>query len=457
MVTNITPLPPAPVRGSTEATFSATANAFVAALPTMVSEINAAGDDIELAVTAAQLAETNAETAEVNAETAEAGAVGAANFKGEWSSLVGALAIPATVSHSSVVWLLKANLADVTASEPTLVNTDWIALTQPIVTGSIALTSEFELEGDDASIGMLVGLYSNGKVRAIKNHPGEIAFNAATSTFVCNIALSSTLSIKVYRDESDGNKVKAILSSIAGRKETLIGTPTTIASTSATYIHADKIDANNIIIVYQDTSDSSQGKAIAVNIAANVFTLGTPAVFNAGTSTYCKVAVLSTAKAVIVYRDEGNSNYGVANTVAISGLVLTPATEVNFKTAAVLSRSGSLDDQSRHCCGRTFPSQECSNRSDNTFSFDRHNICGCLRVKFFALRKACDELLRDNNSGHRIAYSSKCNISGIMSVNSNTSHRHRKKCYRFELRLLLDYRQHDGNDNCQFLKCCFPF
>ena len=46
MVTTITPLPPAPVRGGTEATFSATANAFVAALPTMVSEINAAGDEM---------------------------------------------------------------------------------------------------------------------------------------------------------------------------------------------------------------------------------------------------------------------------------------------------------------------------------------------------------------------------------------------------------------------------
>jgi hypothetical protein len=205
-----------------------------------------------------------------------------------------------------------------------------------VQTGSIALTSEFEVEGDNIDVGMLVGLYSNGKVRAIKNHPGEVTFAAATATFVNDIALTSTLSIKVYRDESDGNKVKAILCSIAGRKQTVIGTPTTIASTSATYIHADKIDANNIIIVYQDTSDSSQGKAVVVNIAANVITAGTPAVFNAGTSTYCKVAVLTTEKAVIVYRDEGNSNYGVANTVAIAGLVLTPATEVNFKTAAVL-------------------------------------------------------------------------------------------------------------------------
>jgi hypothetical protein len=303
---------------------------------TFTTEVNAAGAYIDLQVADAEDSATDAALSETNAALSEDAAVGAANYKGPWASLSGPLAIPASVSHTGVVWLLKSSLANVTASQPSLVNTDWIALTQPVQTGSIALTSEFTVEGDNIDVGMLVGLYSNGKVRAIKNHPGEVTFAAATATFVNDIALSSTLSIKVYRDESDGNKVKAILCSIAGRKQTVIGTPTTIASTSATYIHADKIDANNIIIVYQDTSDSSQGKAVVVNIAANVITKGTPAVFNAAVTTYCKVAVLTTAKAVIVYRDEGNSNYGVANTVAIAGLVLTPATEVNFKTTAVL-------------------------------------------------------------------------------------------------------------------------
>jgi hypothetical protein len=332
----ITPLPTAPRRGDAPATFSTNANAWVASLGTFTTEANAAGAYIDQAVLDADADRVAAEAAKVDAENAEAGATSAANYKGEWSSLTGPLAIPASVAHSGAVWMLVDSLADVTASEPTLVNTDWIALTQPISASSSALISEFTLEGDSANVGDLVGLYSNGKVKVIKNHPGELAQNAVTSTFVNAISLSSTLGISVYRDESDGNKVKAQLYSIAGRKLTNVGTPETIANTSATYIHADKIDANNIIIVYQDTSDSSQGKAVVVNIAANVLTIGTPVPFNAAVTTYCKVAVLTTTKAVIVYRDEGNSNYGVANTVAISGLVLTPATEVNFKTAAVL-------------------------------------------------------------------------------------------------------------------------
>lgn len=41
-----------------------------------------------------------------------------ANFKGEWASLVGALARPATVLHAGKFWVLLSNLADVAAAEP---------------------------------------------------------------------------------------------------------------------------------------------------------------------------------------------------------------------------------------------------------------------------------------------------------------------------------------------------
>lgn len=332
----ITPLPTAPRRGDAPATFSSNANAWVAALGTFTTEVNASGAYIDQAVLDADADRVAAEAAKVDAENAEAAAVAAANYKGPWSSLSGPLAIPASVAHNGTVWMLVSSIGNVAASEPTPVNSDWIALTVPIETGSNALISEFELEGDSANVGDLVGLYSNGKVRVVKNHPGETTFASVTATFVNSIALSTTKGINVYRDESDGNKVKARLVDIAGRKITTNGSAITLASTSATYIHADILDANNIVVVYQDTSDSSQGKILVVNINGNTITAGTPVVFNAAVTTYCKVAALSATKVVIAYRDEGNSNYGVANTATISGLVPTPGTEVNFKTAAVL-------------------------------------------------------------------------------------------------------------------------
>lgn len=53
-------------------------------------------------------------------------ALAAANFKGSWASLSGALDQPACVYHVGQYWMLATDLADVTASEPADDNGDWI-------------------------------------------------------------------------------------------------------------------------------------------------------------------------------------------------------------------------------------------------------------------------------------------------------------------------------------------
>ncbi len=58
------------------------------------------------------------------AEDAALVSVAAANFKGTWSSLTGALNKPASVYHSGTVWALLNNLANVALSQPG-VSADW--------------------------------------------------------------------------------------------------------------------------------------------------------------------------------------------------------------------------------------------------------------------------------------------------------------------------------------------
>ena len=112
----ITALPPAPTRGEDAATFAAKANTFVAALPAYGTESNALG----------QFVEEQADILVAAVPAAEA-AISAAHYKGEWSTLSGALAIPASVSHNGSVWLLTVSVADVTAVEPG-VSAVWINL-----------------------------------------------------------------------------------------------------------------------------------------------------------------------------------------------------------------------------------------------------------------------------------------------------------------------------------------
>ena len=63
----------------------------------------------------------------ITAQGAAEMAASSANFKGQWINLTGALNIPATVEHNGVLWILLNNLPDVTLSEPTSGNSDWLS------------------------------------------------------------------------------------------------------------------------------------------------------------------------------------------------------------------------------------------------------------------------------------------------------------------------------------------
>ena len=79
-------------------------------------------------------------------------AIAAANFKGNWSALAGALAVPASVYHSSKFWLLLSSLADVTAATPG-VSGSWLE----IITGNV-------MGPASATAGSIATLDATGKV-----------------------------------------------------------------------------------------------------------------------------------------------------------------------------------------------------------------------------------------------------------------------------------------------------
>jgi len=125
----ITPLPDAPDRLGLPSVFSDAVDAFLTALPTMVTEENTAGAYIDQAVIDAATSETAAAASETAAAASATISQSNANFKGLWSNLTGALNIPASVYHSLLNWQLLNNLADVTASEPGA-TADWVAIDQ---------------------------------------------------------------------------------------------------------------------------------------------------------------------------------------------------------------------------------------------------------------------------------------------------------------------------------------
>lgn len=115
-----------------EATFNVTAENFTTQMAPWGGDVKAVAEsaktNAEYSNQRANDSNTSAETAAarlVDVQTAANGAFAAANYKGEWSTLTGALNVPATVTHLGRLWYLKLNLANVTTQAPALGSTYW--------------------------------------------------------------------------------------------------------------------------------------------------------------------------------------------------------------------------------------------------------------------------------------------------------------------------------------------
>ena len=140
----ITALPTPPSRDD-PANFSARADDFLGALPDFATEANQLATDVNNKAVEvnqdANNAAQSAQTALTAANTAVNTALGATAFKGPWSTLTGALNVPATVFHLGQYWILQQNLPNVAAVQPGTDLTKWV----PLVAGaapSVVITTD---------------------------------------------------------------------------------------------------------------------------------------------------------------------------------------------------------------------------------------------------------------------------------------------------------------------------
>ena len=114
----ITPLGQPPLRSDGPALFADRGDAFMASLPLAVIQAN----ELEANVNAKEASAVNAAEVATTKATISTGqaaiAISSASFKGNWSSLTGALSMPASVSHNDAFWALNTNLDNVTTATP---------------------------------------------------------------------------------------------------------------------------------------------------------------------------------------------------------------------------------------------------------------------------------------------------------------------------------------------------
>ena len=207
-------------------------------------------------VLAAGTSETNAAASAVIAQNASSISQSNANYVGDWADQTGALNIPASVRHNNAVWQLAVNLADVTTSEPSGINTDWfiIGTIGGIAPDSARLGSQlpsFYATASDLTTGL------NGKVDT------TITVNGSPLTANINITLASLGGVPTTRT-INGN---SLASNVSITLASLSGVPTTRT------INGNALSSNVTIT----RGDLNASRIISVNDPANNTTFNTDA------------------------------------------------------------------------------------------------------------------------------------------------------------------------------------
>ena len=117
-----------------------------------------------------------------------------------------------------------------------------------------------------------------------------------------------------------------------------IGTPASYYTTAGTAYTTAVFDSNSNKVVFSFRGNGDDGTSIVgtVDPSNNSMSFGSAVVWNTDESIYIKSVFDSNSnKVVIVYRDEGNSQYGTAVVGTVSGNSISFGSDVVFESAAV--------------------------------------------------------------------------------------------------------------------------
>ena len=182
---------------------------------------------------------------------------------------------------------------------------------------------------------MLIG--GGGKTSPIT--PGTPAvFESAGTNYTAVAMLSATKAIVTYRDDGNSNFGTACVLDVSGSTITA-GTPVVFESAISNYIAVAMLSATKAIVTYKDAGNSNYGTACILDVSGSTITAGTPVVFESANTEYISVAMLSATKAIVTYTDNGNVARGTACVLDVSGSTITPGTPQVFESTFSIATS----------------------------------------------------------------------------------------------------------------------
>ena len=147
----------------------------------------------------------------------------------------------------------------------------------------------------------------------------ETEYESANTSYISIAEINANTFVIAYKDAGNSNYGTAGVVTVDDDDITLVDT-VVFESANTSYISVCKVDTNKALVCYTDVGNSAYGTACVLSYnGTDELTAGTPAVFESATTTHISVCQLDTDKAIVCYRDDGNSYYGTANVLTVSG------------------------------------------------------------------------------------------------------------------------------------------
>jgi hypothetical protein len=210
-------------------------------------------------------------------------------------------------------------------------NTYWVAIAYDSNAQKVAIAY---LDAGNSNYG--TGIVGTVSGTSISFGSASVFESARADNITATFDSSNNKVVFSYQDDGNSGYGTSVVGTISGTSISF-GTPVVFESASVEFIDSTFDSSNNkVVIVYQDEGNSSHGTAIVGTVSGTSISFGSAVVFESADTRDINVAYDSNAqKAVIAYRDVGNSQYGTAIVGTVS------STSISFGTAAVFATSAS--------------------------------------------------------------------------------------------------------------------
>ena len=158
-----------------------------------------------------------------------------------------------------------------------------------------------------------------------------VVFNSAPTYNTSVTTLDSTKALVVYADNGQTDRGTACVLSISGTAITA-GSESVFNNVATYNTSVTTLDSSKALVAYRDVGNSEYGTSCVLSISGTTVTAGSEYVFNTGITRYISVTTLDSTKAVVTYKDYSNSNYGTACVLSVSGTTVAAGSEVVFNS-----------------------------------------------------------------------------------------------------------------------------